>query len=73
MCRATLAATRRLDGFDAEIALPIAALKLLQGKTLQQFQLQWVIYDHDGLEDQYKGTKAYWMPEHQGAAVFRVY
>jgi len=71
--QAILAADRRLDGFSAEIAIPVEALQKLYGKPLQQFQLQWVIYDHDGMEDQYKGTKAFWMPEYQGAGVFRVF
>ena len=33
-------------------------------------KLQWTVYDHDHLEDQYKGTKALWQNPFPGSGTF---
>lgn len=54
-------ASRRLpNGFIAEIAIPLSYMQQLLTNAPDHLELQWFIYDHDGMEDQYKGTKAYW-------------
>lgn len=68
---AEVRAIRLADGFSAEIALPLDALKTLNKSVFSEFFLQWILYDHDGLEDQYKGTKAFWQPETLGAGRVR--
>ncbi len=69
---AKIKALRLLDGFSAELALPRAALAKRAGESLASFQLQWIVYDHDGLEDQYKGTKAYWRKPGPGAGTYTI-
>jgi len=54
-----LSAYRTEEGMTAEVAIP---LPTNFGDT---FQLQWVVYDHDQLEDPYKGTKAWLFPNYQ--------
>lgn len=61
---------RNKNGFVAELKLPIAHLEQLNAAPLKQFQLQWAVYDHDRLEDQYKGTKALWRAPFPGSGTF---
>lgn len=65
-----LKAIRNKKGFVAELKLPIAHLEQLNAAPLKQFQLQWAVYDHDRLEDQYKGTKALWRAPFPGSGTF---
>lgn len=65
-----LKATRSKNGFAAELSLPISHLEQLNAAPLDQFQLQWTVYDHDHLEDQYKGTKALWQNPFPGSGTF---
>lgn len=67
-----LLVSKRADGFIAEIAIPKAELEKLNGAAFQRFQLQWTIYDHDGMEDQYKGTQAFCFPEQPGSGTFEL-
>jgi hypothetical protein len=53
-------------GYTVEIRLPKSAW----AAPFSRFQTQFILYDHDGAEDQYKGTKYYWFRPGPGAGVF---
>ncbi len=64
--------TRRPDGFQVEAALPLASVSADRPVRGQELRLQLILYDHDGTEDQYKGTKYYWRGEGPGAGTIRL-
>jgi predicted phosphodiesterase len=64
--------TRHPDGFQVEAALPLASVSADRPVRGQELRLQLILYDHDGTEDQYKGTKYYWQGEGPGAGTIRL-
>lgn len=67
---ARIASRRNEKGSTAEIILPRVVLEDLNDGPFERFQLQWIVYDHDEMEDQYKGTKAYWLKPQPGSGTY---
>lgn len=59
-------------GHVSEVAIPLEDLKKMSKGELKEFQLQVIVYDHDGKEDQYKGTQFIWRKDHPGGGTFRL-
>lgn len=66
----SIAALRTEDGFVAELSIPLSVLETLNEGPLNEIQLQWIVFDHDGMEDQYKGSKIFWPLPHPGSGVY---
>jgi len=68
--RGKLKTTQSGTGFVAELKLPLDHLQALYAAPVPRFRLQWIVYDHDGREDQYKGTKVYWLKRQPGGGTY---
>jgi len=58
------------DGYTTTLMLPIRLLEIFTRQSLRTFSLQITVYDHDGDEDQYKGTAFSWHADFPGAGRF---
>jgi len=67
-----LTSLRTQDGFIAELSVTLEDLDILNEEKVTHFQLQCIVYDHDAMEDQYKGTKAFWQKQQPGSGTLEI-